>query len=257
MLDQQAAWDRVAVRYQREVAESHNVVHYGPWSPPEAELQVLGPVQGLAILELGCGGGQCAVALAQQGAQVVGLDVSEAQLAFARQRAAAAGVELAFVTGSAADLSGFGDETQDLILAVYVLPYVEPLERCLTECWRVLRPGGRLVFSLDHPLRDCFLDLEEQELSLYPVRDYFDETPLRWRFPGTNVPMANRHYPISGWIDRLLAAGFQRVRLVEPPTDANVAAAQWPEDSPLFPIRNLPQTVIFVAQKAATDGEGV
>jgi SAM-dependent methyltransferase len=257
MLDQAAAWDQVAAHYQREVAEERTVVQYGPWSPTEAKLGLLGQVQGLTILELGCGGGQCAVALAQHGAQVTGQDVSEAQLAFARQRAAAAGVEIPFVAGSAVDLSGFGPETQDLILAVYVLPYVEPLAACLAECWRVLRPGGRLVFSLDHPLRDCFLDTEEQELTLYPVRDYFDETPIRWRFPGTHVRMANRHLPLSGWIDHLLVAGFVLVRLVEPPVDATVAASQWPEDSPLFPIRNLPQTVIFVAQKPRDQGTDV
>jgi ubiquinone/menaquinone biosynthesis C-methylase UbiE len=174
MIDQRRAWDQAAAHYQQAIAEPRSLVHYGPWVPAEAELQLLGDVRGLAILELGCGGGQCAVAFAQQGAQVTGVDVSAAQLHYAQERAAAAGVAVTFVAASAANLVGFADGAWDLVFAVYALPYVTPLEQCLAECWRVLRPGGRLVFSLDHPVRDCFFDAQEQELVLYPVHDYFD-----------------------------------------------------------------------------------
>ena len=71
------------------------------WRIPESELAVLGDVAGLDVLELGCGAAQWSVALAGRGARVTGLDLSEEQLRQAREAAAAAGVEVAFVHASA------------------------------------------------------------------------------------------------------------------------------------------------------------
>ena len=62
-----------------------SVAHYGPDIPTEAELRLLGDLKGKKVLELGCGGAQCSIAFAKQGATAIGVDFSAAQLAFARQ----------------------------------------------------------------------------------------------------------------------------------------------------------------------------
>jgi SAM-dependent methyltransferase len=129
------------------------------------------------------------------------------------------------VATSATELTGFVDEDWDLVFATYALQYVEPLSACLAECRRVLRPGGRLVFALDHPMRDCFVDADDQEMVIYPVRDYFDQRPMQWRFDAALTPMRNAHYPISTWHDLLVAAGFQLTRLVEPRTPSAILDA--------------------------------
>ena len=247
--DQRRAWNAVAAQYQAEVAPVDALVHYGPWAPSEAELHLLGEIRGLYILELGCGGGQSAVALAQQGGEVTGLDLSEVQIDFARRRADQAGLQVNFVVGDAAKLEAFTSSAWDLILATYVMPYIAPIEACLAGCYRLLRPGGRLIFSLDHPFRTLFFDEEEQELVLYPVRSYFAERPIHWRFPGANRPMLSHHRTIATWLELLHNAGLHLVRLVEVQTPPAVADEQWPEGDPLFSMRNLPHTAIFVTQK--------
>ena len=190
-VDLRAAWNRLSAGYQADHAIPTDSAHYGPWSPPENELRLLGDVRGLRILEVGCGGGQCSIAFARQGAQVTGLDLSDEQLAYARRLAAGEGVSVRFVQGSATDLSAFAGGTFDLLFSAYALQYVADLRGCLSECSRVLRAGGRLVVSLDHPFRDCFSDDAEDEMSITPVRSYFDNEPMRWQWRSTGIRMTD------------------------------------------------------------------
>jgi len=244
------AWNQISASYQARQQIQTGSAHYGPFAPPESELQLLGDVNELQILELGCGGGQTSIAFAQQGATVMGVDISDQQLRFARALAAQAGVTVTFVQGDGSALPNVQTAQWDLIFSTYTLQYVADLSRCLAECRRLLRPGGRLVFSLDHPLRDCFFDAEEEELAPYPTRSYFDNTPLRWRFPDTTVQLRAQHLAIAQWIDLLTINGFLLNRLVEPTPPQAVLDELWPRDSAYSPLRNIPQTIIFVAQKA-------
>lgn len=244
------AWNQISASYQARQQIQTVSAHYGPLAPPESELQLLGDVRGLRILELGCGGGQTSIAFAQQGATVVGIDISDQQLHFARTLAAQAGAAVTFVQGDISALPNFQAGEWDLIFSTYTLQYVEDLPLCLAECWRLLRHRGRLVFSLDHPLRDCFFDREEDELSPYPVRNYFDTSLLRWRFPESNVLLRAHHLTTAQWIDLLSTNGFLLARLVEPAPPQAVLDELWPLDSAYSPLRHLPQTVIFVAKKA-------
>src|SRR5205085_10883825 len=83
--DNAAAWDRHSAAYQAGAQLPTDVVHWGPNIANEAELNLLGPVKGKRILELGCGGAQSAIAVAKQGATAIGVDFSPEQLAFARR----------------------------------------------------------------------------------------------------------------------------------------------------------------------------
>ena len=124
-------------------------------SPPQARdenhLRLLGDVRGLRILEVGCGGGQCSIAFARQGAISAGVDLSDAQLDFARKLALDHGVEVHFQQGSAEDLSAYASNAWDVVFSAYAFQYVEQIEKALQECARVLAPGGRLVISRQSP----------------------------------------------------------------------------------------------------------
>ncbi len=242
-------WNRISATYQARHQITTQDVHYGPWAPPERELHLLGDVQGQRMLELGCGGGQCCISLARKGALAVGLDVSDEQIAFARALAATEKVAVEFVQGSAERLSNWSAGSWDIVFSVYTFQYINQIEDCLRECYRVLRPGGRLIFSLDHPLRACFFDAEEDELALYPVRSYFDNQPMRWTFPETQATVYAHHYTIAQWLDLLQAQSFRLQRLVEPPPPATLLDKFWPLDSAYAALRNIPQTIIFVVEK--------
>ena len=248
-VDQRMAWNAVSARYQRLHDFYTDDVSYGPWAPPESELRLLGDVAGLRILDLGCGGGQNSIALARFGAHVTGIDLSEMQIAHARRLAAAAHIPVEFVQGSGEALGALGDGSCDAVFSSNTFPYIADMRRCLAECARVLRPGGRLVFSLDHPARDCFYDEEAGELLPYPARSYFDESAVRWAFDGTSVRMESHHRTLSAWIALLVDAGFTLARLVEPPPPTALLDDLWPEDDPRSPLRNLPQCAIFVGER--------
>lgn len=247
--DQAAAWDLISASYQERSQIPTADLYYGPWAPPESELQLLGDLRGGQVLDLGCGGGQSAIWLAQQGASVTGLDISQQQLAFATSQARQAGVAVRFVQGGAEQLASWPPASWDLILSIYALPYIVDLTGCLAACQRTLRTGGRLIFSLDHPIRTCFFDPVDQELTLFPGQSYFDTTPRRWFFPEAHVPMQSYHYTISQWVDLLHGAGLRLLRLIEPVLPDEVLRELWPDDDPLSSMRNLPQTLIVCAEK--------
>ncbi len=254
-IDMRQAWNRNAASYQERYPIPTETAHYGPWAPTENELRLLGDVRGKRILEVGCGGGQCSIAFAKQGATVAGIDLSDEQIAFARRLAAQEGVSVAFHQGRAEELTPFQDQAWDVVFSAYVFHYVADMPRCLAECHRVLRPGGLLVFSLDHPMRSCFWDAETQEESFYPVRSYFQEGPMVWPFGETGIPMRSFHRTTATWIDLLHQAGFQLQRLLEPAPPPDLSQDPWADDYAQEIATKIPQTVIFVARKVSpTEG---
>ncbi|KAI1372461.1 S-adenosyl-L-methionine-dependent methyltransferase [Hypoxylon crocopeplum] len=115
-------------------------------------LELVGPVDGLRVLDLGCGSGVYARKLANDGAAtVVGLDESAGMLDYALKREAEQHLGITYVPGTLpAELRG----SFDLVLAVYVLPYARDYSELLALCQAAadaLRPGGRLLTLPLHP----------------------------------------------------------------------------------------------------------
>ena len=123
--------------------------------PLEYQYHLLGDVAGLRVLELGCGSGRNAVMTALKGACVTGIDISKSLLDLAISRAAANNVSTTahFVEGSAHRLP-FGDASFDLVFGVAILHHLD-LTLAATEIARVVKPGGRAVFS--EPFRNSTL----------------------------------------------------------------------------------------------------
>ena len=118
-----------------------------------------------AVLDLGCGIGRLAAALAPEVGGVVGLDASPGMIAAARARCA--GIPgLRFVLGSGRDLSGLPDAAFDLVLAVDVFPYLVQAGADLAaahvaEAARVLRPAGGSLVILNYSYRGLAQDRME------------------------------------------------------------------------------------------------
>lgn len=115
----------------------------------------VGDVRGLRVLELGCGTGRHTLWLAEAGAQVVGVDVSQGMLTQARLRCAGLNVQL-----QQQDLEQplpWPAQSFDLIVSALVLEHLASLPHFFREVRRLLRPGARAVISAMHPamlLRD-------------------------------------------------------------------------------------------------------
>lgn len=112
----------------------------------ELIFQLAGPLQGRRLLDAGCGDGFYLVEAARRGAQVNGVDISEAMLIVARRRASDAGVNVELHRGDIEALP-FEDDTFHIVTAITVLCFVPDPRQAVDEMARVLTPGGRLVIG--------------------------------------------------------------------------------------------------------------
>ena len=123
--------------------------------PLEYAYHLLGNVHGRRILDFGCGSGANSVLLANRGAHVWGVDISEDLLRLARRRMAVSGRPdgASFIVGSAHDLP-FPDGTIDVVFGIAILHHLD-LDLVWREVRRVLKPGGRAIFQ--EPVRNSKL----------------------------------------------------------------------------------------------------
>ena len=101
---------------------------------------------GKHVIDIGCGGGFMAEALAKRSAHVVGIDPSEGAVQAARIHAAAHNLSIDYEIGQAEYLE-FGDESFDIVVCVDVLEHVESLEKTIQQIARILKPGGFFLFD--------------------------------------------------------------------------------------------------------------
>ncbi len=216
------------------------VVHYGPDIATEADLRLLGHVEGRRILELGCGGGNAAVALTRQGALVIALDESSEQVGHARRLAEREEVKFDLRHGDLADLAFVRADTIDAALSVHALGTVDDVDRVFRQVHRVLRPEAPFVLSLPHP---AFRAVDPAGDPPCLRRSYFDRSPLFWETPtdqGAEHPLT-----VSGLFTRLTRANFRVDVLLEPEPEPGA-----PRSSHWAPAMGwLPSTVIMRARK--------
>ena len=240
-------WDRTADEYQTEhgtfLGDDRFV--WGPEGLDEADARLLGPegsLKGLDVLEIGAGAAQCSRWLAAEGARPVALDLSHRQL----QHALRIGGEVPLVEADAGALP-FADASFDLACSAYgALPFVaEPVE-VVREVRRVLRPGGRFVFSVTHPVRWAFPDEPGPE-GLSVAASYFDRTPYVEQDEHGQAVYVEHHRTLGDRVRDVVGAGMRLVDLVEPEWPA-WNTQEWGGWSPLRG-NLIPGTAIFVCAR--------
>jgi SAM-dependent methyltransferase len=192
-------------------------ISWGIWGVPESLIGVVPDVDGLDVIELGCGTAYFSAWFARRGARPVGVDISERQLDTARQLQAEHGLEFPLMHESA-EAVPLPDASFDLAFSEYGAslwcdPYV-----WIPEAARLLRPGGRLLFLTSSPLR-IICSPETDGVGETLLRPQFGLHRIEWEDDGSvefNLPHGER-------IRVLRDAGFEIEALHE---------LQAPEDGP-------------------------
>jgi SAM-dependent methyltransferase len=209
-----AYWEVEAQAYYREHAGflGTDRLMWCPEGVDESEARLLGDVAGKRVLEVGCGGAQGARWAAAHGAQTVGLDLAEGMLKVALELGADG---IGLIQGDATALP-FAPATFDLAFAAMgALPHLPSPAAVCREVARVLRPGGRWVFSTDHPFAWVFPDAPGRD-ALRVKRSYFDRTPYFERDEAGRLVDIQYHATFSDLLGGLAGAGFAVDRVVEP-----------------------------------------
>ena len=219
------------------------------WCPEglrEADVHLLGDVEGRDVLEVGCGAAQGARFLTALGARTTAFDVSHGMLLTARALDERTGVSVRTVQADAQRLP-FRDASFDAVASAFGgLPFVDDSAGLWREVARVLRPGGRAVFSTTHPTRWAFPD-DPGPAGLTVHQSYFDRTPYVEVDQAGDATYVEHHRTLGDRVREIVGAGLVLVDLLEPewPEGHDREWGQW---SPLRG-RLLPGTSIWVAHR--------
>jgi SAM-dependent methyltransferase len=187
-----------------------------------AMLALAGDVAGRRILDAGCGSGPLFAALRDRGAIVTGFDKSAGMVELARRRL---GDDADL---RVADLGGplpFPDGGFDDVIASLVLHYLEDWGPALAELRRVLKPGGRLLVSVEHPFAITLMHLEAgREADYFATSNRTED----YTFSGQTAPLSLWDRPLHAMAGAFTAAGF-RITVISEPEPAPAARELFPD----------------------------
>jgi SAM-dependent methyltransferase len=188
-----------------------------------AIVALAGDVAGRRILDAGCGSGPLFATLRDRGAIVTGFDASAGMLALARRRL---GPDADLHVAELGSPLSFPDGAFDDVVASLVLHYLEDWGPALAELRRVLKPGGRLIVSVDHPFAINLMHREAGRKA-----DYFatSNRTEEWAMGGQTTLMSFWDRPLHAMTDAFTAAGF-RIAVISEPEPAPAARELFPDD---------------------------
>jgi 2-polyprenyl-3-methyl-5-hydroxy-6-metoxy-1,4-benzoquinol methylase len=196
-------------------------------------LDLLGPPDGLHVLDVACGHGRVTRELARLGATVTGVDLSRNLLDRAEAIEAADPLGVEYVHANVAALDQVPAASVDAVVCNFGLSDIDDLDGALTTVSRVLRPAGPFVFSILHP---CFPGSGPVSGSWPATGRYHDES--FWVADGAGATLRRRvgsnHRTLSTYLNGLAAHGLVLARITEPPppvewaTDDRRGAARFP-----------------------------
>ncbi len=227
-----AFWTTEAAAYVGPARRSWDATEprWGIWGVPESAARILPDVAGLDTIELGCGTAYVSAWLARRGARPVGVDITPAQLATARELQREHDLVFPLIEANA-EAVPLPDGSFDLAISEYGAAIWCDPHRWIPEAARLLRPGGRLVFLGNSTLLMlCSPDVDAEPAADRLLRPHFGGLG-RFTWPdGSSVEF---HLGHGDMIRLLRSSGFEVENLVElqAPADATTrypfVTAEW------------------------------
>jgi SAM-dependent methyltransferase len=200
-------WTRTNEEFTDPSAERHwrdEEIRWGVFGIPESQIGCLGEVDGLDVVELGCGTAYFSARLARRGARPVGVDPTPAQLATARRMQSETGIVFPLVEAPGEDVP-LPDSSFDLAFSEYGASLWADPAGWIPEAARLLRPGGRLVFLTNSMLVTLCVPDEPGVAGERLLRPQFGMYRVSW----PDEPGIEYHIAHSDWIRLLREHGFE------------------------------------------------
>lgn len=209
---QKAEWDKVAEWWDTEAGD------VGVWHQQNdidpVIFKVLGDVKNKKVIEIGCGNGYFSRFLAKRGARVTAIDLSDKLLEFAISREKANPLGIKYLVRDAANLRGLENRFFDVALANMSLMDIADAKGAIKEVSRVLKKGGRFVFSTTHPV---FCDFRQQWVIIrqggkkYLARaigKYLSSSAEKHTLWASGVKSTQYHRSVETYFGYLRSSGF-------------------------------------------------
>ncbi|MCX8053822.1 MAG: methyltransferase domain-containing protein [Armatimonadetes bacterium] len=197
-----------------------------------AMLDMIGPVSGKDVLDIYCGAGYLSRRLATMGAKVTAVDTSDRLIGIAGELDKREEHGIRYVVAQPTDLSAIGDSVFDDIVCNMGLLITKDLPGTVSELARLVKLGGRFIFSVLHPcftMPDaCWISDEDGKLLYKALDNYFAES---WHISEVGPVIRGedtkvKHRTLSTYVNALSARGFNVRRIAEPRPLPDVVAVK-------------------------------
>jgi len=208
-------WNLIALEYQKKRKLSFDDIEYAlGYYARESELNLLGDVEEKRIVELGCGAAENSITLAKKGGICTGVDISLEQLKYAKNLIIENKVKIELIEGDIENLIMIDDDIFDIAISTFALDWMQDLNAAFKEAYRILKPNGIFVFSMQHPIYNLLgaedLDLKELKISV----SYFEKEVTF--VESTGIDLRVHASKISDIINGLIRIGFNIENILEP-----------------------------------------
>lgn len=245
-----SVYDRAAGNWAR-----HEPVLLSDYTARPFVLAACEPMAGLEVLDLGCGEGYVARQISARGAaSITAYDISPGMIEQARQAEAVQPLGIDYRVGDASSELGLPPEGFDLVIAVFLFNYLDTTQTTavMRTAHRALRPGGRFIYTVPHPLLPFLRTKQEPFWFDRGTSGYFNGRNVLfegriWRRDGVDVPVRCVHKTFGDYFDAMTAAGFRAMPTL---TELRVTDAHLKLDPAFFgPLDQQPLHVMFEVVK--------
>ncbi|GGG01621.1 class I SAM-dependent methyltransferase [Paenibacillus aceti] len=210
----------------------------------EENCQLFGDVSGKKMLEIGCGTGH---SLQYQGerkaSELWALDMSEQQIAKAKQHLTACGLSAKFICSPMEEECGIPKDYFDFVYSVYAIGWTTDLEGTFSRIASYLKKDGVFIFSWSHPIHKCVV--AENDMLVFK-KCYFDESWYSVSLGESTLALSDRK--LSTYVNALSKAGFVIEQMVEQ-SDDEIMQSQDDNNEFAKKAKMLPVTFVIKARK--------